>query len=171
MELYLLRHAPAEERDPRRYPSDEERPLSRDGRARMASAARGLKALGLEFDRILTSPLIRARQTAEIVAAVLRDPPHAELFPPLSPGVEASSLARSLVSLRAGKRLLLVGHEPGLSLFAAFLLSGEGAGAALVLKKGGLCRIDFEGGIVPGEGRLIFHLPPRILRLLGGETA
>jgi phosphohistidine phosphatase len=170
MELYLLRHAPAGVRDPRRYPSDPERPLTRKGKLKMVLAARGLRTLGLEFDLILTSPLVRARQTARIVRSVLRAPARVRLFRPLSPGVEPESVVHALADFPAAKRLILVGHEPGLSQLAGFLLAGKGSGVSLALKKGGLCGIDFEGGVSPGAGRLIFHLTPRVLRLLGSRS-
>jgi len=167
MELYLLRHAPAGVRDARRYPSDAERPLTRKGRLKMVLGARGMRTLGLEFDLILSSPLVRARQTARVVRSVFRAPARVRIFRPLSPGVESEALVHALADLPAATRLLLVGHEPGLSQLAALLLAGKGSETSLVLKKGGLCRVDFEGGIAPGAGRLIFHLTPRVMRLLG----
>src|SRR3954466_2368199 len=83
VELYLIRHAIAEERG-EKWPDDTKRPLSATGIARMRRAARGLKRLGVKFDVVLASPLVRARQTAEIVAAELEQ---------RSPVVIADSLA------------------------------------------------------------------------------
>ena len=75
MQVYLLRHAIAEPLDPERYPVDADRPLTGSGARRMARAARGLRSLGLRFDLVLTSPLVRARQTARLVVPLFRPRP------------------------------------------------------------------------------------------------
>ena len=164
MRLFLLRHAVAAARDPRRYPKDLDRPLTREGSRKMAQAARGMKNLGLAFDLILTSPLARARETARIVASGLR--PRAPIKPlaALSPGGDPAAVTAAASSLSEVRRLLLVGHEPDLSRLAGFLVLGKDIGFPHEFKKGGICRIDFQGEVRPGEGRLMYLLPPKVLR-------
>src|SRR5689334_10005172 len=87
MEIYLLRHAVAAPRDARKYPRDAVRPLTEDGRQKMRKAARGMRSLGLKFDRILTSPLTRAKQTARIVAREMKPAPSPAIYRLLAPGV------------------------------------------------------------------------------------
>ena len=170
MQIYLLRHAIAEPRNSRLYPDDRDRPLSAKGGEEMRAGARGMAALDLDFDRVLTSPLLRARQTARIVARVLRPRPTLTLSPLLAPGASSAELLRELARFPAGNSLLLVGHEPDLSSFASLLLLGPGKELPLNFKKGGLGRIDFQGGARAQAGRLFYHLSPRILRGLGKGT-
>ena len=128
------------------------------------SAARGMRRLGLSFSTIYTSPLSRCVQTAEIVAAEFKPSspvrPNRFLFPGASPARAVGFFS----SRTPSGTLLLVGHEPDLSQLAWLLLHGGSVSPALIWKKGGLCRIDFDGKIAPGRGRLVFHLTPRVLR-------
>lgn len=167
MQVYLLRHAIAEPRDPEHYPVDTDRPLTGTGARRMARAARGLRALGVRFDLILTSPLVRARQTARIVAPLFRPRPPLHALRPLSPGGGSGGVLAALSQVPADAAVLLVGHEPDLGRLAAAMLLEQRADLPIEFKKGGICRIDFEGAPRPGAGRLVFHLAPRILRRLG----
>ena len=167
MQVYLLRHAIAEPRDPEHYPADADRPLTGAGARRMARAARGLRALGLRFDLILTSPLVRARQTARIVAPLFRPRPSLHALRPLSPGGGSGGVLAALSQVPADAAVLLVGHEPDLGRLAAAMLLEQRADLPIEFKKGGICRIDFEGAPRPGAGRLVFHLTPRVLRRLG----
>ena len=171
MLLYLLRHAPAESRDARRWPDDALRPLAVDGMERMRLAARGMDALGLSFDLIFTSSYMRARQTADIVSRRFPDVPlveHRALIPEM--GIDA---IRAMLRAAPGplSSVLLVGHEPDLGELACALLSGE-TGAWLPLKKGGLVCLELERlDIVPSPTRLCWAVPPRVLRALGqGES-
>ena len=92
MNLYLLRHGIAVPKDDSKIQSDEERPLTRKGAKRMRKAAKGLRALQIDFDRILTSPLPRARQTADIVADKLDLETRLEELPELAPGTAVQEL-------------------------------------------------------------------------------
>jgi len=167
MQVYLLRHAIAEPRDPEHYPVDADRPLTGTGARRMARAARGLRALGLRLDLVLSSPLERARQTARIVVPLFRPRPPLRALRPLSPGGGSGGVFAALSQVPADAAVLLVGHEPDLGRLAAAMLLDPRADLPIEFKKGGLCRIDFEGAPRPGAGRLVFHMPPRILRRLG----
>jgi phosphohistidine phosphatase len=169
MRIYLLRHAIAEPRDPRRYPLDSERPLTPAGAKKMQRAARGLRGLDGRFDLVLTSPLVRARQTAAIVAAAYRPRPSLRALRPLSPGGGAGGVFAALASIPADASVLLVGHEPDLSSLAGAMILDPRADLSLEFRKGGLCRIDFEGAARPAQGRLVFHLTPKILRRLAGR--
>jgi phosphohistidine phosphatase len=167
MRLHLLRHAIAARRSPERWPDDRLRPLTREGALRMTSAARGMSRLGLRFDLILSSPLTRAIETARLVAAAVRPRADIRVLKPLSPGGGVGGVIGGLEGLPPQSDLLLVGHEPDLSLLAAGLLLTHRTELPIVFKKGGLCRIDTEGTPRPGNGRLVFHLTPRVLRRLG----
>ena len=137
----------------------------------MRSASQGLRFLGLTFDLVLSSPLVRCKQTAGIVAARFRPRPKLRYLSSLAPGASPADSIQHLARLPASTAVLLVGHEPGLSSLAGLLLAGPGAEPPFGFKKGGLCRIDFPGTPQPGAGRLIYHLTPRILRRLGARAS
>src|SRR4051812_30152538 len=119
MNLYFLRHAIAV---PRGTPDikDENRPLTKDGARKMKSGAQGMLALELEFDRILTSPYRRARETAEIVAKAFHL--KVETWKALIPSEDPRQLVAGLRKA-TDKNLLLVGHEPHLTQFISVLIS------------------------------------------------
>jgi phosphohistidine phosphatase len=166
MKLYLLRHGIAEETghgDPVR---DRERRLTPEGAERVHEIARGLRRLGVKPEVILTSPLVRARQTADIVAEVLGLGDRLEETEHLGVPPDSTALVRQISKLRPRPdAVMLVGHEPHLSEFAALLIAGT-TGAALAFKKGGLARLEAP---VLEAGRcatLEWLLPPRVLRRL-----
>jgi len=165
MKLYLLRHAIAGERDAARYPDDRLRPVTTEGRRRMSEAARGMKRYGVTCDLILTSPLARAHQTAQIVSQVLGGP-EPRLCEALAPGGSITSILESIGSARSIKDVMLVGHEPGLSQMAGVLISAQQSGPRLELKKGGLCIVEFDGRPEPGGGTLTLLAKPGMLRAL-----
>jgi phosphohistidine phosphatase len=171
LQIYLLRHAIASERDAERYADDGIRPLTREGRRRMARAARGMKALGLRFDLILTSPLRRAAETAQIVARTMRPRPKLKVLRPLAPGGGAGGILAGLSAVPADAAVVLVGHEPDLSRLAGALVLERRDALTIEFKKGALCRIDIDGAARLGAGKLVFHLPPRVLRGLRGTIA
>jgi len=138
MNLYLMRHAIAEERDSSLYPDDSQRPLSAPGRRKMVKIASGLKELGLGFDLILSSPYLRARETAEVMAKRFGLKDHLIFTDHLSPLGHADQLIAEIREQHNVKHLLLVGHEPTLSSLASMLLAGNGS-VEITMKKGGLC--------------------------------
>lgn len=142
MNLYLLRHGIAAERGAGADEKDEDRPLTAKGRRKLRRAAAAMRAMDLSFDVILSSPLVRARQTAELVANAMRSRQKLELTELLAPGASAAGLVRRLKQLQP-QSVLLVGHEPDLSALASRLLTG-GGGLAMTFKKGGLCRLSAE---------------------------
>lgn len=163
--MYLVRHAPAELRG-EAWPDDSQRPLSRDGRLRMRAAAAGLVALGVEFDRILTSPLVRARETAAILSGAFASPPPVREVDWLRAGASAARIARGLQTTRRDRRVVLVGHEPDLGQLAAWMI---GAAAPIPFKKGAVCRFDADRWPLRPPLRLVWFAPPKLLRAAAGS--
>jgi phosphohistidine phosphatase len=161
--LYLVRHAIAEPRGSD-WPDDTKRPLTHRGMARMREAVRGLDAAGVEIPVVLTSPLVRARQTAELLAQGLSCGPSVEVTNALLPGQPAARVAEALASHARAHAVALVGHEPGLGEIAAWLL---GTREPLPFKKGGVCRIDVTGLPPVPPGQLVWFALPKMLRALG----
>ena len=164
MRTFLLRHAIAAPHDAVRHPDDAERPLTPHGRERMERAARGLKALEGRFDLVLTSPLLRAVETARILSRAFRPGVDVKVLRPLSPGGGAGGVIAGLSDLPANTSVVLVGHEPDLSRLAGAFVLEHRDGLRAEFKKGGVCRIDFDDVPRLGDGRLIYLLPPRVLR-------
>ena len=160
--LYLVRHAIAAERG-EDWPDDDKRPLTARGIARFNEAINGLRTLDVELDEIFTSPLVRAKQTADLLAAV-KGKPSVKLLDALAPGHTPASVLAQLAKTAKRRRIALVGHEPGLGELAAHLI---GAGRALPFKKGGVCRIDVESLTSRRAGALAWFVTPKVLRKLG----
>ena len=166
MKLYFMRHGIAVDRGDTTKPSDDrQRALTPKGIKRMRKAATGLLSLSIPFDRILTSPLVRARQTADIVAEVLHMEDRVEEIQELSPDRSVQDLLSCLSAYAGKSNILLIGHEPLLSNTVSFLLSGN-AGAKIRLKKGGLCCLEVDGLPPKASAVLNWALTPKQLRLL-----
>jgi phosphohistidine phosphatase len=161
-ELYLIRHGMAEERGDA-WPDDAKRPLSEEGIARLRKAARGLNRVGVSMEVMLTSPLVRARQTAEIIAAELDPHPSIAQIDSLSPGGTYAALCGDLEKHARKARIALVGHEPGIGELGARLL---GSRHAIEFKKGAIARIDLDEIPPAGPGDLRWLLTPKFLRSL-----
>jgi phosphohistidine phosphatase len=161
LELYLIRHGVAAERG-EEYPDDSKRPLTSDGIARLKKEAKALDALDITFDQILSSPLVRAKQTAEIFADLKGKPPVA-FTDALTPAGGPAAVVQELGKHLRKARIALVGHEPNMGELAAYLI---GAKVALPFKKGAIARIDFTVLPPKGKGELVWFLPPRMLRKL-----
>ena len=158
--LYLVRHAIAAERGPD-YPRDDERPLTPVGRKRMKGVVAGWERLKPELDLILTSPLVRAQSTAEIVRRGLNEEIPLERSQSLAPGHEPADVAKALGRHKKAGAIALVGHEPDLGQLAAWLI---GAREPLPFKKGGIARIDVPALPPSQNGRLVWFATPRMLR-------
>jgi len=154
MQVVLIRHARAEERV--LFKRDRSRALTQDGRRRMRKAARGLHALLPGLTQIATSPLLRARQTAEIVAAVYTGIDTVSL-PALSPGALPRAVLAWLRTQPQDALLALVGHEPDLGRLASWLLTGRPAGF-VQFKKGAAALIEFVDVPAAGKGTLAWLL-------------
>jgi phosphohistidine phosphatase len=143
MDLYLLRHAIALDREDFHGSDDSQRPLTTDGRKKMRRAAKGMRKLGLCFDVILSSPYVRARDTADIVADTYTNRRHLKLTGLLEPGADQKALVRHLSTLGSTHSIMLVGHEPDLSTLLAKLI-GARRSQAVKLKKGALCLLSIK---------------------------
>lgn len=137
---------------------DDQRPLTKEGKQRMAQEAKTINNLDLKLDLILSSPLVRARQTAEIVAEKLEPGVDLVVDERLSPGFDSDHLAEILASHPDSNAVMLVGHEPDFSSMISYLVGG----GELVCKKGGLARVDLlEENSMRGE--LVWLIPPKLL--------
>lgn len=165
MNLLVVRHAiamdPAEHA--REHPDDASRPLTPEGRKKMQRAAQGLHSLVPELQLLATSPLTRARQTAEILAAVYAVTP--VVVPVLSPGQPVTDVGRWLERERRHDTVAIVGHEPGLSRTVSWLLAGTER-PLLELKKGAACLLTIAEAVGAGSATLVWALTPAQLRRL-----
>ncbi len=164
-ELYIMRHGIAVERGSAGYADDSKRPLTPDGKKKMQANVRGLMRLGFDVDWIVTSPLLRALETAKIAADELGGHQPLDVCDELRPGGSAESLIAFLAKHADRKRVLVVGHEPDSSEMAGRLI-GAGRRAHLALKKGGCCLITFDDFPPKSPGRLVWWLTPRVMRKL-----
>jgi phosphohistidine phosphatase len=162
-ELYLVRHAIAAERGDE-WPDDTKRPLTAGGASRFSEVVAGLVWLGVGIDEIFSSPLVRAKQTADILSARLPERPPVKILDELAPGHDPASVRAELARRSKRRRVAVVGHEPDLGELTAALL---GASRAVPFRKGGVCRIDVEGLGSARAGELIWFFPPKILRKAG----
>lgn len=165
MEIYLLRHAIAAPRTG--LGDDSKRPLTRKGADKMRRIAKGMRRLKLDFDLVLSSPYLRAKQTAEIAAAELGASSCLRFSPHLVPLGNARRLIAELLRGHASRKsVLLVGHEPYLSTLVSTLLAGYG-NVPIVMKKGGLCKLTTRSLRHGACAQLEWLLTPRQLVRIG----
>lgn len=144
MNLYILRHGIAEENSSLVPGSDRERRLTTEGKKKMRRIAKSMRAMELDFDLILSSPYLRAHETAQIVAKVFSLEKLLELSPALAADGNPKQLIDELKqNYRKRGHVLLVGHEPYMSRLISLLISGD-ASIAVTLKKGGLCKLSVK---------------------------
>jgi phosphohistidine phosphatase len=144
MDLYFLRHGVAVDLEVGGGLSDAERPLTAEGQRKMRAIAKGMSALELSFDLVLSSPALRAWQTARIAARGLNALEQLKLADCLAPGADPKQIVENLRRLDpALQRVLLVGHEPDLSQLVSLLVAGN-TSLGVVFKKGGLCKLAVE---------------------------
>lgn len=167
MQLLVIRHAIAEERETfaRTGQGDDLRPLTAEGRRRMRRAARGLRRAVPRIAVLAASPLVRAAQTAEVVARAY-GLPEWDTWAELAPGAPPGMLLDRLRSLHVqGGPVAVVGHEPDLGEMVSWFLSGH-ARSFLEMKKGSACLLELDGPPDPERARLLWHLAPAHLRRL-----
>jgi phosphohistidine phosphatase len=163
--LLLLRHAIAE--DPRAGLDDEDRRLTGEGKRKLREVVAGMRAVEIEVDLVLTSPLVRARETAAIVAEAYDHEDRVEILNALSPGGRPSTVLDALAAHGDAENIVLVGHQPDMGELASTLLVGSAGLVRLPFKKAGLASI-VVGGLPPsGAGMLEFFLTPTQLRKIG----
>lgn len=160
LELYLIRHGVAAERSDE-YPDDSKRPLTSGGISRLRKEAKALDEMEIGFDHIITSPLARARQTADVFAELLKSKPSLSQSDALAPAGTPAGVMQELAKYLRKGRIALVGHEPNMGELAARLI---GARTPLEFKKGAICRIDFDVPPPKGTGQLRWFVTPRMLR-------
>ena len=161
-ELYFIRHGLAEERGDA-WPDDSKRPLTDEGMSRIRKAARALARIGVTIEVVLTSPLVRARQTAEQLAAGLDPRPSMVNVDSLAPDGSYAAVIADLEKHGRKCRIALVGHEPMIGELAARFI---GSRHPIEFRKGAVCRIDLEDLPPAGPGDLAWLLTPKILRAL-----
>lgn len=155
-ELHFLRHAQAADRETWDRP-DDERPLTEKGRRQAERMGRFLAAAGFAPDAVITSPLVRARETAEIVADLLGAV--ARIEPRLGEPLDLATLDAILDDAGSLRRPIVVGHDPDFSELVSELV-----GSPILMRKGAMARIDVEHPLEPGAGDLRWLLPPDLLR-------
>lgn len=155
LKLYFLRHGDAEA-----GMDDHNRPLSAKGETRTANSARVMAALAIKPTRVFASPRIRARRTAEIVAAALNVP--VEVRDEVNFGFDVAAVRSLIAGLPDDAEVLFVGHEPSMSGLVNAL-----SGANVAMKKGGLARIDLDDR-VELHGTLVWLIAPRVFDVLDG---
>jgi len=166
--LLVVRHAIALDRvDAAIYSvADGDRALTPDGIRKMKKAVQGLKLICPKLDVIVSSPWLRARQTAELIAEAY---PKAKVVDSelLLPGQPPEMLMKMLDNLSQGKEVAIVGHEPDLSQWAGWAMTGKQR-SLFELKKGGACQLVFEDNMEAGKASQRWLLTPAQLRKLGG---
>jgi phosphohistidine phosphatase len=162
MILYILRHALADETA---VGGDDARHLTDVGRQRTQKAVAGMRQLGIEFDVILTSPVARAAETAEIVAEAYETRPTPRVLMELSTGVAPADAVAALAPFGRDESVMIVGHEPQLSGLISILLTGEPDGMQLRLRKGGCVALALPAKkIERGAAELLWMMTQRQLR-------
>jgi len=163
MDLYLLRHAIAVQRGLTHYPNDD-RPLTEEGIRKMKKGAQGIAKLAGSFDIILSSPLVRAYETARITAEAVKHGKKIVRCKQLLPEASLSDFMSLLQEYREHKSVLVVGHEPNMSQIVSALLGSPHS--VVEFKKGALCKIKISGVSSVKYGTLIYHVTPKQLRAM-----
>jgi phosphohistidine phosphatase len=165
VELLVIRHGVAEDKETFEATGQDDslRPLTKEGRWKMERVAKGLCRLLPSVSLIATSPFTRARQTAEIVAEACGEA-DLERLDALTPDGKPQAFMAWLRAREADDRVAAVGHEPHLGSLVSWMLTGEAIEGRFALRKGGACLLQFDQQPRMGKARLIWFLPPSILR-------
>jgi phosphohistidine phosphatase len=162
MNLYIIRHAIAVDRGMPEYEDDSQRPLTEKGKKKMRQIASGLRTLGVDFDLILSSPYIRAKETAEILADVFKTKTGVAFSENLIPIGDPDLLISEINEKYSVNSIALVGHEPYLTTLISLLVS-DNASLDITLKKGGVCRLTADDLHHSRKTTLEWLLTPGIL--------
>ena len=162
MKIYLIRHSNAVDHGTPGYEDDSSRPLTENGRDKMKKIASALKGLGLKPDLIVSSPYIRARQTAEILAKVLKYKQELSFSEALVPMGNADNIIGEINEKYNVDELVLVGHEPCLSVLIGTLVAGNPE-FAINIKNGGICCLSSDDLHTERKAVLEWLLTPKIL--------
>ena len=164
MELYFIRHGIAVDYSDSTVENDEERWLTDEGIKKMEKSALGFIKLVDTLDIIYSSPLVRAIQTAEIVQKAFSKKPDIIKVKKLEPGADFNAITDLLKDAKPEAKVAFVGHEPDFSSCISECIAGGLAG--IEMRKGAICRVDFYGKPKIGDGKLVWLLPSKILRLM-----
>jgi phosphohistidine phosphatase SixA len=172
MDLLLVRHAAAEERDPQRWPDDSLRPLTERGRERFAPVVDALCGMLPKIDVLLSSTFARAWQTAQLLAESCGKWPPPRACRELEFGSTAA-VFKALKALTTADDMVIVavGHEPCLSELASAALTGIDDGMYLDLKKGAAVRLEFVGAPTAGAASMNWLLTPKLARSIREQVA
>jgi phosphohistidine phosphatase len=162
MELYIVRHGKAEKNIPEGG-SDADRQLTGRGIKDVKKIAGWLRSSGIRFDVIGTSPLVRAAETADLIATDLQNPHRPEVWKSLEPGSDRDRLKQDIRARGSEGPVLIVGHEPMLSSLIGEIIAEPG-NARVLLRKGGLAVIGEIGNDEPVEGRLYLLIDPGCIK-------
>lgn len=168
MNIYIIRHAIAVDEGTPEYEQDSDRPLTDKGRKKMRQIAKGLRTLGIEFDLILSSPYVRARETAEIVADIFKIKKKIAFSENLIPMADPELLIPEVMEKYPIDSIALVGHEPHLSTLIG-LLTTENTKLDVTLKKGGVCYLSADNLHHEHRATLEWLLTPGILVEIGDK--
>ncbi len=163
--VMLLRHAIAEEQSA--SGGDDDRRLTGEGKRKLREVVAGMRALELPVDVVLSSPLRRAVETAEIVADGYAAKPEVEITPALAPGAGPDAVLAALAHVGRPSGAVLVGHEPDLAALASTLLVGTPGLLHMGFRKAGLAGIVVASLPPRAAGALEFFLTPQQLRRIG----
>jgi len=166
MNLYIIRHAIAVDEDSAQYEDDSQRPLTDKGKKKMRQIAKGLRTLGADFDLILSSPYVRAKETAEILADVFKTKADIAFSETLTPVGDPDLLISELNEKYSVDSIVLIGHEPHLTALIGLLVS-DNASVDMTLKKGGVCRLVADDLHHTRKAALEWLLTPGILVEIG----
>ena len=167
MDLYIIRHAVAYDRDDALWPDDRVRPLTPEGEKRWKKSANGLKQVAKDVQATLSSRLVRAWDTAVYLEKNTGWPAPVPCEA-LEPGHSPEEVLEVLREQGGSNAVALVGHEPDLHELIAYLLSGDADRITIDLQKGACVHLSLMGGIEPGGATLHSILTPKSLRALGG---
>ena len=166
MEVYIVRHGAAVDRNDPTITSDEMRPLTDDGRDEVALLTALLGRLGVKPTLLLSSPLVRARQTAEIIADGIGPKRGVTISDELAPGGSLAAVLHDILSQGRPSQTVLTGHMPGLGMMAGFLAWNQ-RDCVVPLRTAGVCRVDLpDDAPFPGHGDLRWLIPPRVAERL-----
>lgn len=162
LELYIIRHGLAG-KSLEDEAMDHERPLKKKGKEQMKEIAKGLQKLKIGFDVVVTSPLLRSKESAEIVNAHCSNTKEVTVTDLLRPGTSSYvNLIKFLNKLKDPEKVAIIGHEPFLSGFASYCLTNN-RHSLMSLKKGGVLKLEMDGLLVPGKCMLSWLVEPRHL--------
>jgi len=161
MNLYIIRHAIAVDEGTTEF-EDSQRPLTDKGRRKMRQIAKRLRALGVEFDLILSSPYLRAQETAEILEDMFKMKKKIVFSESLVPESEPEKVISEINESHPVNSIALVGHEPHLSSLIGLLTAGN-PNIDITLKKGGVCHLTADDLHHAHRATLEWLLTPGIL--------